>query len=68
MLIFMVVSGETTRKGFYVYNDKRKASPDPELKNYIEKARSISGVTIDPKVFSLSLFPPFSFYWSRVGI
>ncbi|KAM7463093.1 hypothetical protein LguiA_031214 [Lonicera macranthoides] len=46
--------GETTRKGFYVYNDKRKASPDPELKNYIEKARSISGVTIDPKLTKLS--------------
>lgn len=67
ILIFMVVSGETTRKGFYVYNDKRKASPDPELKKYIEKARSMSGVTVDPKVLSLTL-PPFNFYWSRVGI
>lgn len=42
--------GETTRKGFYLYDDKRKASPDPELKKYIEKARNISGVTVDPKV------------------
>ncbi|CAL5407187.1 unnamed protein product [Camellia sinensis] len=25
-------AGEATRKGFYVYNDKRKASPDPEIK------------------------------------
>jgi hypothetical protein len=48
------VTGEATRKGFYVYDEKRKASPDPELKKYIEKSRSISGVTIDPKV-SLSL-------------
>lgn len=47
-------SGETTRKGFYVYDDKRKASPDPELKKYVEKARGISGVAIDPKV-SLSI-------------
>ncbi|XP_061370540.1 peroxisomal fatty acid beta-oxidation multifunctional protein MFP2-like [Gastrolobium bilobum] len=47
-------AGETTRKGFYLYNDKRKASPDPELKKYIEKSRSISGVTIDPKLVKLS--------------
>ncbi|OIV95201.1 hypothetical protein TanjilG_21591 [Lupinus angustifolius] len=46
-------AGEATRKGFYLYDDKRKASPDPELKNYIEKARSISGVTIDPKLVKL---------------
>ncbi|KAG4985756.1 hypothetical protein JHK86_033447 [Glycine max] len=25
--------GETTRKGFYLYDVKHKASPDPELKN-----------------------------------
>lgn len=47
-------AGETTRKGFYSYNDKRKASPDPELKKYIEKSRSISGLTIDPKLVKLS--------------
>ena len=47
----MLLTGETTRKGFYLYDDRRKASPDPELKNYVEKARSISGVTVDPKVF-----------------
>lgn len=33
-----------------MYDDRRKASPDPEIKKYIEKARDISGVTIDPKV------------------
>lgn len=47
-------AGEATRKGFYVYDDKRKAKPDPELKKYIEKSRSISGVTIDPKLVKLS--------------
>lgn len=47
-------AGETTRKGFYVYDNKRKASPDPEIKTYIEKAREISGVTIDPKLAKLS--------------
>ncbi|CAL0301622.1 unnamed protein product [Lupinus luteus] len=46
-------AGEATRKGFYLYDDKRKASPDPELKNYIEKARSVSGVSIDPKLVKL---------------
>ncbi|KAG2727048.1 hypothetical protein I3760_01G142300 [Carya illinoinensis] len=49
-------AGQSTRKGFYIYDEKRKASPDPELYKYIEKSRSISGVTIDPKVSpSLSL-------------
>lgn len=44
------LSGESTRKGFYLYDDRRKASPDPELKKYIEKAREISGISVDPKV------------------
>lgn len=47
-------AGEATRKGFYLYDDKRKAKPDPELKKYIEKARSISGVKLDPKLANLS--------------
>ncbi|PQQ00219.1 glyoxysomal fatty acid beta-oxidation multifunctional protein MFP-a [Prunus yedoensis var. nudiflora] len=47
-------AGESTRKGFYTYGDKRKASPDPELKKYIEKSRSISGVSIDSKLLKLS--------------
>ncbi|KAL2339020.1 hypothetical protein Fmac_013466 [Flemingia macrophylla] len=45
--------GETTRKGFYLYDDKRKARPDPELKSYIEKARSMTGVSVDPKLVEL---------------
>lgn len=47
-------AGETTRKGFYVYNDKRRANPDPEVKKYIEKSRNISGVTVDPKLTKLA--------------
>ncbi|CAA7017110.1 unnamed protein product [Microthlaspi erraticum] len=47
-------AGEATRKGFYLYDDKRKAKPDPELKNYIEKAREMSGVNVDPKLAKLS--------------
>ncbi|KAL1320899.1 hypothetical protein HN51_065618 [Arachis hypogaea] len=46
-------AGETTRKGFYLYDDRRKARPDPELKNYVEKSRSITGVTVDPKLAKL---------------
>ncbi|XP_040999610.1 glyoxysomal fatty acid beta-oxidation multifunctional protein MFP-a-like [Juglans microcarpa x Juglans regia] len=46
--------GETTRKGFYLYNEKCKASPDPELAKYIKKSRSINGVTIDPKLMKLA--------------
>ncbi|CAL5343341.1 unnamed protein product [Camellia sinensis] len=45
-------AGEATRKGFYVYNDKRKASPDPEIK-IVQKAREISGVNVDPKLMKL---------------
>ncbi|KAH9683512.1 peroxisomal fatty acid beta-oxidation multifunctional protein MFP2 [Citrus sinensis] len=48
-------AGETTRKGFYLYDERRKASPDPEVKKFIEKARSMSGVAIDPKVLSFFL-------------
>jgi enoyl-CoA hydratase/3-hydroxyacyl-CoA dehydrogenase len=43
-------TGESSRKGFYVYDDKRKASQDPDLRKYIEKSRNMGGVTQDPKV------------------
>ncbi|KAL3380218.1 hypothetical protein AABB24_000716, partial [Solanum stoloniferum] len=46
--------GETTQKGFYLYDERRKAKPDPDIKRYIEKAREISGVSIDPKLAKLS--------------
>ncbi|GMI80114.1 MULTIFUNCTIONAL PROTEIN 2, multifunctional protein 2 [Hibiscus trionum] len=47
-------SGEATGKGFYLYDNKGKASPDPNLNKYIEQARSISGVAVDPKFVKLS--------------
>ncbi|XP_013621241.1 PREDICTED: glyoxysomal fatty acid beta-oxidation multifunctional protein MFP-a-like [Brassica oleracea var. oleracea] len=47
-------AGEATHKGFYLYDDKRKAKPDPEIKKYIEKARSVSGVSLDPKLAKLT--------------
>ncbi|GAB4851301.1 Peroxisomal fatty acid beta-oxidation multifunctional protein mfp2 [Ancistrocladus abbreviatus] len=47
-------AGETTRKGFYLYNDKRKASLDPQMKKYVKKAREISGVSVDPELVNIS--------------
>ncbi|XP_022002371.1 glyoxysomal fatty acid beta-oxidation multifunctional protein MFP-a [Helianthus annuus] len=47
-------AGETTRKGFYLYNDKCKASPDREIKKYIKKAREISGISVEPELRKLS--------------
>ncbi|RWW61134.1 hypothetical protein BHE74_00031821 [Ensete ventricosum] len=51
-LWFHSVTGEATRKGFYKYDNKRKASPDPELMKYIEKSRNMAGVTPNPEVLS----------------
>ncbi|KAJ0980641.1 hypothetical protein J5N97_008896 [Dioscorea zingiberensis] len=47
-------TGEATKKGFYVYDNKRKASPDPEIKKYIEKSRSMAGTAPDPEIMKLS--------------
>lgn len=43
-------TGESSRKGFYLYDDKRQASPDPDIKKYVEKSRKMAGVAQDPKV------------------
>lgn len=51
----MECSGESSRKGFYVYDDKCKASRDPDLGKYIEKSRNMAGVMQDPKVMILYL-------------
>ncbi|RWW00070.1 hypothetical protein GW17_00036984, partial [Ensete ventricosum] len=51
-LWFHSVTGEATRMGFYKYDNKRKASPDPELMKYIEKSRNMAGVTPNPEVLS----------------
>ncbi|KAH8517318.1 hypothetical protein H0E87_005314 [Populus deltoides] len=49
--------GETTSKGFYIYDNKGKVFPDPEVLNYIDKAKSMTGVSID---FEVLFFPPVS--------
>ncbi|KAL6844990.1 hypothetical protein ACP4OV_025163 [Aristida adscensionis] len=47
-------TGESSRRGFYLYDDKRKASPDPDLRKYIEKSRDMAGVAQDPKLMKLT--------------
>ncbi|CAL4950154.1 unnamed protein product [Urochloa decumbens] len=47
-------AGEATQKGFYKYEGKRKATPDPEIMKYIEKSRGMAGVTTDPELLKLS--------------
>ncbi|KAJ4823128.1 Peroxisomal fatty acid beta-oxidation multifunctional protein mfp2 [Turnera subulata] len=42
-------------------NDRGKARPDPELRNYIEKSRSSSRVAVDPKLLGDQL--PFLESW-----
>lgn len=46
-------AGESSGRGFYLYDGRRKASPDPEIKKFIEKARDISGVSVDAKLANL---------------
>ncbi|MBA0563081.1 hypothetical protein Golob_008084, partial [Gossypium lobatum] len=41
---------ETTRKGFYIYEGESKFTPNPDIKMYVNKARSISGLSIDYEV------------------
>ncbi|XP_078439828.1 multifunctional protein 2 [Wolffia australiana] len=43
-------AGESTGKGFYTYDNRRKARPDPEIKNYVETSREMAGVTPNPKL------------------
>lgn len=47
-------AGKYTCQGFYTYNDKEEASPDPEISKYIEMARNMSGITIKSKLTTLS--------------
>ncbi|KAE8798680.1 Glyoxysomal fatty acid beta-oxidation multifunctional protein MFP-a [Hordeum vulgare] len=47
-------AGEGSRKVFYKYEDKRKATPDPEIMTYIQKSRSMAGVTPDAELMKLS--------------
>ncbi|KAL6897958.1 hypothetical protein ACP4OV_006917 [Aristida adscensionis] len=46
-------TGEASQKGFYKYEGKRKATPDPEILKYVEKSRSIAGATPDPELMKI---------------
>ncbi|KAM3407405.1 hypothetical protein ACQJBY_001054 [Aegilops geniculata] len=46
-------TGEASQKGFYKYEGKWKASPDPEILNYVEESRRIAGATPDPELLKL---------------
>ncbi|KAG8067896.1 hypothetical protein GUJ93_ZPchr0005g15965 [Zizania palustris] len=48
------LTGESSGKGFYLYDDKWKASPDPDIKKYVEKSRSMANIAQDPKLFKLT--------------
>ncbi|XP_020596150.1 peroxisomal fatty acid beta-oxidation multifunctional protein MFP2-like [Phalaenopsis equestris] len=48
------MAGESSRKGFYLYDDRRKATPDPDIHSYIERSRQIAGVKADPQLTKLS--------------
>ncbi|KAJ3669495.1 hypothetical protein LUZ60_011445 [Juncus effusus] len=46
-------TGEASKKGFYKYENRRKALPDPEISKYIQKSREIAGFTPDPNLMKL---------------
>ncbi|XP_058200097.1 glyoxysomal fatty acid beta-oxidation multifunctional protein MFP-a-like isoform X1 [Rhododendron vialii] len=54
-------AGESTRKGFYLYDDNGKASPDPDIQKYVERAQSTSDVTLmklsDGDIVEMIFFP-----------
>ncbi|KAI8534462.1 hypothetical protein RHMOL_Rhmol10G0091600 [Rhododendron molle] len=53
--------GESTQKGFYLYDDNGKASPDPNIQKYVEKAQITSDVTLmklsDGDINEMIFFP-----------
>ncbi|RRT70474.1 hypothetical protein B296_00023030 [Ensete ventricosum] len=45
--------GEASGKGFYKYDEKRNASPDPEIIKYVEKSRNMANVTPNPQLMEI---------------
>ncbi|KAJ4783360.1 Peroxisomal fatty acid beta-oxidation multifunctional protein [Rhynchospora pubera] len=46
-------TGEASCMGFYIYDDKRQASANPEVSKYVEKSRRLSGFTPDSMIAGL---------------
>jgi enoyl-CoA hydratase/3-hydroxyacyl-CoA dehydrogenase len=49
------MAGEQNGKGFYLYDEKRKARPAPEIKDIIKGSQADSGIMPNGKVGSISL-------------
>ncbi|KAJ4849293.1 hypothetical protein Tsubulata_021565 [Turnera subulata] len=47
-------AGEASGRGFYVYDNNRRATHDPDISKYVDKARNISGVTARLELLKLS--------------
>ncbi|XP_039001285.1 glyoxysomal fatty acid beta-oxidation multifunctional protein MFP-a-like [Hibiscus syriacus] len=47
-------SGETTKKGFYIYDREAKFTSNPDIIKYVNKARSISSFGVDYELMKLS--------------
>jgi enoyl-CoA hydratase/3-hydroxyacyl-CoA dehydrogenase len=44
------LAGEQNGKGFYAYDDKRKARPAPEVKDFIKQSQEDAGIMPNGKV------------------
>lgn len=47
-------AGQASSKGFYIYDNKRKPIPDPEINKFVVKARAMAGTTSDPKLMKFT--------------
>ncbi|XVF80602.1 hypothetical protein PTKIN_Ptkin15bG0087000 [Pterospermum kingtungense] len=47
-------AGKTTRKGFYMYDSESQFTPNPDIRKFVNKARSISGVSVHYELMKLS--------------
>lgn len=44
------LAGEQNGKGFYLYDEKRKARPTPEIKDFVKESQAESGIMPNGKV------------------
>lgn len=44
------LAGESNGKGFYLYDEKRKARPAPEIKDMIKSSQAEAGIMVNGKV------------------
>uniref|UniRef100_K3YDX5 3-hydroxyacyl-CoA dehydrogenase n=1 Tax=Setaria italica TaxID=4555 RepID=K3YDX5_SETIT len=53
MLVPLMIEDKWTGLGFYMYEGRRKAIPDPDTMKYVEKLRSMAGASTDPELMKL---------------